>query len=165
MVDRGALYSVPRIINKVNEMVADFIDNSLDEYIQEFKEEYDKIIEENDFENYLDFICHDFLFCIILHGEMGGKYDIREYCSIEFKRLLDENIQAYAKIVDKVDKYFTKYPEDSCQRIEEYKPDTILKYYAFVYTKLNEDLFVRRNCPKKLLADTESDTDESSDSE
>jgi len=159
MVDRATLYSVPRIIKKVEEMVADFIDNSLDEYIEDFKEEYDKIIEENDFGNYVDFISHDFLFCTILHGEMGGKYDIREYCSIEFKRLLDENINAYAKIVSIVDKYFTKYPEDTCERIVDYKPDTILRYYAYVYTKLNEDLFVRRNCPQFLLDDTDSDTE------
>jgi succinate dehydrogenase flavin-adding protein (antitoxin of CptAB toxin-antitoxin module) len=154
-----------RIIGKIDVMVTRFIDNSFDFYKEEFEEEYNKIMEGKDFGNFVEFISHDFLFCSILHGEKGGKYDIREYHSIEFKRLLGENIEAYSKIVNIVDKYFTKYPNDACQRIEEYKPDTILKYYAFVFTKLNEDLFVRRTCPKELLDDSESDMDKTSDSE
>lgn len=163
MVDRGALYSLPRITRLVNDMVNGFIDNSFEYYIEEFKDEYDKIMEDKDLENFLDFISHDFLFCTILHGGSGGKYDISEYHGIEFKRLLGENIQAYASIVSKVDKYFKKYPDDACQRIESYSPDNILRYYAFVYTKLNEDLFVRRNCPQFLLDDSDSDSDETSD--
>jgi hypothetical protein len=146
-------------------MVMRFIDNSFDFYKEEFEEEYNKIITGKNFENFVEFMSHGFLFCSILQGERGGKYDIREYHSIEFKRLLGENIEAYSKIVSIVDKYFTKHPNDACQRIEEYKPGTILKYYAFVFTKLNEDLFVRRNCPTELLDDSESDMDKTSDSE
>ena len=153
--------SVNQIINKVNVMVTGFIDKSFDTYILDFNNDYRKGIDNRDFNEFVAFITHDFLFCTILHGEKGGKYDIREYHSIEFRRLLDENIHAYSKIVEYVDKYFTKYPEDTCQRIEEFKPDTILKYYAFVYTKMNEDLLVTRNCPKFLL----EDTDESSSSD
>lgn len=159
MVDRGALYSVPRIMSKVNDMVIGFIDNSCDYYKEECEDEYKKILENKDFGDLADFLSHDFLFCTILHGEWNEKYDICEYHSIEFKRLLGENIHAYAKIVSIVDKYFTKYPEDTCEKIQDYKPDTILRYYAFVYTKLNEDLFVRRNCPQFLLDDTDSDTE------
>jgi len=154
-----------QIIGNINDMVMRFIDNSFDFYKEEFEEEYNKIITGKNFENFVEFMSHGFLFCSILQGERGGKYDIREYHSIEFKRLLGENIEAYSKIVSIVDKYFTKYPDDACQRIEEYKPDTILKYYAFVFTKLNEDLFVRRNCPTELLDDSESDMDKTSDSE
>jgi len=154
-----------RIIGNIDDMVMGFIDNSFDFYKEEFEEEYNKIMEGKDFGNFVEFMSHDFLFCSILHGEKGGKYDIREYHSIEFKRLLGENIEIYSKIVSIVDKYFTKYPDVACQRIEEYKPDTILKYYAFVFTKLNEDLFVRRNCPTELLDDSESDMDKTSDSE
>lgn len=154
-----------RIIGNIDDMVMGFIDNSFDFYKEEFEEEYNKIIEGKNFGNFVEFMSHDFLFCSILHGEKGGKYDIREYHSVEFKRLLGENIEAYSKIINIVDNYFTKYPNDACQRIEEYKPDTILKYYVFVFTKLNEDLFVRRNCPKELLDDSESDMDKTSDSE
>ena len=154
-----------RIIGNIDDMVMGFIDNSFDFYKEEFEEEYNKIITGKNFENFVEFMSHGFLFCSILQGERGGKYDIREYHSIEFKRLLGENIEAYSKIVSIVDKYFTKHPNDACQRIEEYKPGTILKYYAFVFTKLNEDLFVRRNCPTELLDDSESDMDKTSDSE
>jgi len=112
------------------------------------------------FGDFVDFISHDFLFCTILHGGSGKKYDISQYHGIEFKRLLGENIEAYAQIVSKVDKYFRKYPDDACQRIENYSPDNILRYYAFVYSKLNEDLLVKRNCPQFLLDDTVSHSDE-----
>jgi hypothetical protein len=159
MIDNQVLYSVPRIIKKVDEMVTEFIDDSYDMYKEEFEEEYLKLIEEKDLGNLIEFMCHDFLFCSILHDKSGVKYDIRQYHTDDFERLLEKNTEVYAKIVSKVDNYFKKYPDDACERLEEYKPDTILKYYAFVYTTLNLDLFVRRNCPKFLLDDNDSDTD------
>jgi hypothetical protein len=163
--------SVDKIIDKVNRMIDKFIDNSCDTYKVDFKDDYVNSIKYKNFGQFVDFITHDFLFCEILHGEKGGKYDIREYHSIEFSRLLDENIKAYSKIVEYVDKYFKKYPDDACERLDDYSVDTILKYYAFVYTKTNLDLFVNRNCPKYILdaydynttSDEEDDDDEDDD--
>ena len=152
--------SVNQIIDKVNRMVSKFVDNSCDSYKIDFKDDYVKSIKDRDFEQFVEFISHDFLFCTILHGEKGGKYDIREYHSIEFNKLLNENIKAYSKFVEYVDKYFNTYPDDACERLEDYSPDTILKYYTFVYTKLNADLFITRNCPKYLLDDDSSDDDD-----
>ena len=140
--------SVQQIINKVDIMIINFIDNSFDTYKEEFAERYRRCTNRNLF---VDFATHDFLFCTILHGEFGGKYDIREYHSEEFKKLLNENLDAYSRIVIIVDKYFKKYPQVACQEIEEYKPETILKYYTFVFVKLNETLFLRKHSPYTIL--------------
>jgi hypothetical protein len=152
--------AVQQIINKINIMIINFIDNSFDIYKSDFDMQYTKCINH---EHFVEFATHDFLFCTILHGEFGGKYDIREYHTSEFKILLNENLNAYARIVSIVDTYFKKHSQDACQKIEEYKPETILKYYTFVFVKLNETLFLRKHSPFAILDD--SDTDFISDDE
>lgn len=134
--------SVQRIINNVDNMIIKFIDNSFDTYKNDFAKRYELCINRQLF---IDFATHDFLFCTILHGEFGGKYDIREYHSDEFNELLNDNLEAYAKIVSIIYNYFKIHHQDACQEIEEYKPKTILKYYAFVFVKLNETIFLRKH--------------------
>lgn len=149
-----------QIINKINIMIINFIDNIFDIYKSDFEMQYTKCINH---ELFVEFATHDFLFCTILHGEIGGTYDIRKYHANEFKIVLNKNLNAYARIVSIVDTYFKNNSHDACQKIEEYKPETILKYYTFVFVKLNETLFLRKHSPFAILDD--SDTEYISDDE
>jgi len=141
-------------------MVNRIVDEAFDNYIEEYESEYEPIVNGNDFGDFVDFISHDFLFCSILHGKSGNYYDIRQNDIDKFKNLLGDNDEAYSIILDIVKNYFKENPDDTCEKIFEYNCDTLLKYYTYVFTKKNEDLFVLRNCPSCLKDDDDTDDED-----
>lgn len=131
-------------INQLDGLIIGFIDDAFEEYKEEFQEDYEFCTNE---ELFSEFACHDFLFCTILHGEPNTKYDIRRYYENCFKDIMEYDIHTYSRIVGIVVKYFREYPDESCQEIECFKPISILKYYCFVFVKLNQHLFIEGHSP------------------
>lgn len=131
-------------IHQINSLVIGFIDNAFEEYKEDFQDDYETCRTEDDF---MEFACNDFLFCTILHGESHTRYDIRIHYDDVFKNLMENDIYTYSKMVGIVVKYFREHPNESCQEIECFKPSTILRYYCFVFTKLNQQLFIEQHSP------------------
>jgi hypothetical protein len=135
-----------------NNMIISFIDSAFNDYKEEFHDDY---IQCTDQKLFVEFACHDFLFCTILHGEPNTKYDIRQYYESTFKEFMESDIYIYSKIVEIVVKYFREFPNEACQDIECFKPQSMLKYYCFVFVKSNEDLFIEQHSPYKYDSDNE----------
>lgn len=148
--------------NQIDNMIIEFIGDAFDEYKEECIGDYLLCTDEKRF---VEFACHDFLFCTILHGEPDTKYDIRQYYERNFKKFVESDINVYSKIVEIVAKYFREYPDESCQEIECFKPQSILKYYCFVFVKLNQRLFIKQHSPFENDSEFESDAEFESGSE
>jgi len=163
-------------LKQIDNMIINFIDSAFESYKEEFYKEYKECTSEEEF---IDYACHDFLFCSVLHGEPDSKYNIRHYYDNTFRRLMENNIRqpyydstfkmlmetnitTYCVIVEIVSKYFRENPDEACQEIESYKPDVILLYYCFVFVKLNQDAFIKRHSP---FVDLYYDTDSASEFE